>query len=64
MTDLVGQSDVRNCGWYVLAVIQQSHYSGVERLHATAIVLQSSVIYFRRWNVIPEQRSLEYFCQS
>ncbi|KZC05931.1 Calmodulin-like protein 4 [Dufourea novaeangliae] len=40
MTDLVGQSDVRNGRRYVLPVIQQSHYPGVQRLHAAAIVLE------------------------
>lgn len=43
MTDLVCEGDVRNRRWYVFAVVQEGDYTGVQRFHATPIVLQDEI---------------------
>lgn len=43
MTDLVCKGDVRNRRWYVLAVVEQGDYTGVQRFQATPVVLQDEI---------------------
>lgn len=43
MTDLVCKGDVRNRRWYVLAVVQEGDYTGVQRFHGTPVELQDKV---------------------
>lgn len=43
VTDLVCEGDVRNRRWYVFAVVQEGDYTGVQRFHATPVVLQDEI---------------------
>lgn len=48
MTDFVRQGDVRNRRWYVLPVVEQGDYTGVQRFHATPVVLQDETALVSR----------------